>query len=305
MMTWGQIRLVLQQQFPGIALDVIDEKLTSCYESILAIRQWQGLEVNSTLETTAAITAGTVTPTFGSATVIGVGTSWTSAITGMQITLPGDSVLYTVTYVSPTQLTLDRPYENENLSAASTGYTILQWIYSLPANCEQLRVITSPVTGKQLDEMTELEFAQLVGFPVIQATSTAFIRQPDYTDGGGNVSQRIAIYPLPTLARGYPIVYLQDPSEFNGSNTSSSPLPFVKQAALLAGCRADLCMHDKDLAGAAGYKSEYNEALVGMHHQENLRRPPRAPRMAPMYTRHRIYRTLRSFGGTTIINDGF
>src|SRR5581483_910350 len=110
--------------------------------------------------------------TQGSTSVTGTATSWTSAITGLQLVIPGSAGFYTATYVSATALTLDRPFEP--VSVSTSGYALLQTIYQLPIDCRTLRVIKSPVTGLALDQMTEIEFAAFVGFPVLQNVATKY-----------------------------------------------------------------------------------------------------------------------------------
>lgn len=305
MYTWGQIRLLLQQFAPGVSLDAIDAAINARYGLILSLLEWKGLEKSATIESVAAITAGTCTVTQGSAAVQGQATNWTSAITGMQLLIPGNSQLYTATFVDASDLTLDRPFEGETSFAG--GYTLLQSIYALPADCRTLRVITSPVTGLQLDEWTESEFADLVGFPDMVATATMYKPVTDLVDPatGYVTAQRIQLYPLPTLAQGYPIVYEQIAAGFDGVNTSAAPLPFVSDAALLAGAKAHLLADAKDYAGAEALEAVFQKHLTGMLHVEDRKRVARAMRMAPIYTRHRTARILRGFGGTTIINDGF
>lgn len=308
MYTWGQIRLLLQQSFPGASLDAIDEKINSRYTLILSMLEWKGLEKSGMIETATAISAGTITVTQGSTAVSGTDTGWSSAITGMQLLVDGSSPLYTVTYVDATHLTLDRPFEGE--SAEASGYFLVQSIYSLPGDCRTLRVVQNPVDGKELTEMTELEFAQLIGFAEIKGVAaTRFIPKPDLVDPATGLvtAQQIMLYPLPTCARGYPIVYEQKAAGFDGTNTSEGPLDFVSDAALLAGSKADLELEKEtpNMARVTGFEAAFQKQFTGMLHVESRKRPPRALRMDPAYTRHRAARILRGFGGTTIVDDGF
>ena len=65
---------------------------------------------------------GTIQVTHDSATVIGTNTPWSAtycygaSCDGWPFWVPNDPVAYTVTYVSPTQLTLNRPYEGTSRS---------------------------------------------------------------------------------------------------------------------------------------------------------------------------------------------
>lgn len=306
MYTWGQIRLLLQQSFPGVSLDTIDEKINSRYALILSLLDWKGLEKSGTIETVAAIDTGTVTLTNGSEAVSGAGTNWTSAITGMQLELPDRPELYTVTFVDATALVLDRPFEGPTSPSGGGGYTLLQSIYALPKDCRNLRVITNPVTGRELIQKSELGFAEQIGFPRMEGVAEMYIPQPDLIDPntGFVLAQQIRLYPLPRLARGYPIVYEQMAPGFDGANTSLGPLQFVSDAALLAGCKADLELEKEtpNMAKVQGYEAGFQKQFTGMLHVENDKRPSVPLRMHPAYTRHRAVRLLRNYGGSILLD---
>lgn len=301
MYSWGQIRLLLQQSFPGVSLDTIDEKINARYAMILGLEDWKGIEKKGWLETVAAITTGTINATQGSTAISGVGMTWTDSITGMQLLVDGSPKLYTATYVDATDLTLDRPFEDDSVSAG--GYNLIQSIYALPDDCRQLRVIQNPYSGLALSEMTALEFAQKVGLPTLQGTASSFIPQPDTTDpGNGQAAQAIQLYPLPTLAQGYPLLYEQAAPGFDGVSTNAGPLNFVSDAAILAGARADLCGDKENYAGAEHWEGVYQKHLLTMIHADIDRRESHEITMDPAYTRHRAWRLLRQLGGTTEIN---
>jgi len=306
MYTWGQIRLLLQQFAPGASLDAIDEKINARYALILSLLEWKGLEKSSVLVTMPAITAGTISVTEGSTAVSGTGTNWTSAITGMQLFLPGQLELYTVTCAGATALTLDRPFQGSTNPAM--GYTLLQSIYRLPPDCRQLRVITSPATGLALDEKTEVQFAELIGSPDLLGAATMYIPQPDATDPQtGQKLQQIQLFPLPTRQRSYPLVYEQAAAGFDGVSTAARPMDFISDAALLAGCKADLEL-EKDtpnLARAEAFEASFDKHVQGMLHVENRKRVARPPRMNPRYTRHRAVRILRNYGGAILLGNDY
>jgi hypothetical protein len=66
---------------------------------------------------------GTVTVTNGSATVTGTDTTWSSGTTnGKWFWVLDDTAYYTATYNSPTQVTLDRPYEGTNGSGKQWSF---------------------------------------------------------------------------------------------------------------------------------------------------------------------------------------
>lgn len=293
MYSWGTLRLLLQQDFPAVSHDKLDAQINARYSMIVGLQDWKGLEKSARIETVAAIRTGTLTTTQGSTAVVGQSTSWPSTITGMQLLVNGSSKLYTATYVDGSALTLDRPFEDDSVTAG--GYTLLQSIYVLPDDCRQLRVISNPWTGNALDEMTEIEFRQKVGLPTLQGTADYFIPQPDTIDtGNGQTVQAIRLYPLPTLAQGYPILYEQAAPGFDGVSTNAGPLAFVSDFAILEGARASL---HTDTAQVAKHEALYQKHLQTMIHQDNERRSSHEVRMDQAYTRHRDARLLRQYGG--------
>jgi hypothetical protein len=78
----------------------------------------------------------------------------------------------------------------------------------------------------------------------------------------------------------------------------------VSDAAILNGCRADLAIEMGDLNKGQAYQNRFQADLTGMLHVEMGRRSHRSPRMASVYTRHRVARTLRGFGGR-VVDDRF
>lgn len=299
MYSWGQLRLLLQQDFPGVSLDKIDAQINARYSMILGLQDWKGLEKKGWIETIAQTNSGTINATPGSTAVSGTGTNWPSTISGMQLLICGSSKLYTVTWVDASDLTLDRPFEGY-AAVTAAGYNLIQSIYPLPDDCRQLRVIQNPTTGLALTQMTELEFAQKVGLPTLDGTACYYIPQPDTTDPGtGAIVQQIQLYPLPTMAYGYPIVYEQAAPGFDGVSTNAGPLAFVSDFAILEGARADLYSESDKVAKHEGL---YQKHLQGMIHQDNGRREARGPVMDPAYTRHRAWRLLRQYGGTSLID---
>jgi hypothetical protein len=305
MYSWGQIRLLLQQfSGPGISLDTIDEKINSRYGLILALMNWQGLEVKSSIQSVAAYTTGTITLTEGSTAVTGTGTAWTSALNGLQLVLPGSGNWYTVAIVDGTHLALDRPYDPfvTGDPPVTLGYAIAQTVYPLPANCRQMRMIQHPFTGIALGEMTELEFGQLEGFAMTGDPAAKYILQPPGQDPvTGAPVQRVMLYPIPLRAHNYPLLYEEKAPGFDGQNTSEGPLDFVSDAALLNGCMADLELQKTtpNMAKVAAFQALFQEHFTGMLHVENHKRPPRPLTMGDQYTRHRLRRLLRSLGPNT------
>jgi hypothetical protein len=294
--SWGQIRLLLQQfAGNGVSLDTIDEKINSRYALILSRMGWQGLEVSGMLQTLAAYTTGTVSVTQGSTAVTGTGTTWVSSMTGLQfVTCFGNP--YTVTILTNTTLTLDRPFEG--YTNTSLGYWLGRAVYQLPDACRNLKMIRSPWTGVAIPPMDEYEFGQLEGAAIVGGPVQRYIPQPDGVDPATGVTvKQIMLWPLPSVARGYPIVYDSVTEGFDGTSTTNGPLAFVSCAALLAGCKADLALEMRGrMDQAEAFEVLFEKHLMGMVHVENSQKPYPRPRMASQYTRHRMQRVIRGLG---------
>jgi hypothetical protein len=310
--TWGQLRLQLQIFGPGVSADLLDEFLNGRYEQVLEATDWSGLKYHTTIQTLAAYqsTTDTVTFTVGSASVAGAGTAWTSAITGLKIYRPGDTVIYTATYAGSTSLTLDRPYEGNGTDAAGTAYTaspyvLMQNVYPLPSDCRSPVTVLDPNSGLPLDGLSKAQLDKSAGVRTLIGDPECYALYDDTPEGTPPVLHQIEFYPPPLRARGFPVQYTHAATGFDGGNTSGSPLPFVSTTVLLYGCRADIAAHLENWEGAKVYEAKYQEELAKLLRVEHGERRTAKPvlRMAGRFTRHRLARSARGFysnwrGGT-------
>jgi hypothetical protein len=311
-MTWGQLRLQCQLSALSIDLDLIDGWLNTRYEKIIQATDWTGIDAHATIQTKAAYqsVADTVTLTVGSATVTGLGTAWTNAIGGaQQFYRPGDSASYTPTYVSATQLTLDRPYEGMGSDApgtvyAAAAYVLMQNLYALPADCSTVVEIIDPITEFPMQRMSKAELDASVGVRTLVEDPRIYAIYDDSPETNPPVVHQVEFYPPPLYARGLPLEYRRSVFGFDGQTTGASPLPFVGSLALIVGVRADVATHLKQTAQAMKYESEFKEALADLLRVEHSQRR-KAPvmKMAARFTRHRMARAERGMqsawrGGT-------
>jgi hypothetical protein len=314
-MTWGQLRMQLQVGAAGLSLDLLDEFLNTRYEQVLESNDWKGARYHSTVQTQAAYqsTADTVTFTVGNSAVTGVGTPWTSAVTGQRIYRPGDSVIYTATYVSNLLLTLDRAYEGNGTNAPGTMYSaspyvLMQNVYSLPSDVRSVITILDPVTETPLNEMTKDELDLTAGPRTLVQNPVYWAPYDDTTETSPPVVHQIELFPPPLYARGLLVEYLHAALGFDGGNTGASPLPWVSATILLKGCRADIqnqlaneCANVGDAGGAAAhqrlagmYAAEFGaelERILRLEHWQKRKKMPM--RMAARFTRHRMIRATR------------
>lgn len=310
-MTWGQLRLQLQTSAPEVSLDLLDEWLNTRYEQVLEATDWIGLKAHSTIQTTAAYQSvtDTVTATVGSTAVAGLGTTWTTAITGQRFYVPGNTATYIAAYVSGASLTLDRPYEGNGSDPAGTvyaasPYVFMQNVYSLPSDCRSVVTVLDAITGLPLGSFTKDGLDRSVGPRTLVGYPQSWAEYDDSTELSPPVLHQIELYPPPLYARGFPLEYLRAALGFDGGNTSGNPLPFVSNSVLLHGVRADIQLHLKDFTAAKGYELMFQEELARLlrvEHQQ--RRVKTSLKMADRFTRHRLARAARGMqnawrGGT-------
>jgi hypothetical protein len=289
-LTWGQIRLSLQQTRPGISLDLIDEFLNVRYARVLDHTDWLWLEATAYVETGAAYqsTTDTVTVTQGLNTITGAGTSWTSGLTGKKFQVSADGPFYAFTYVSPTSATLDRLYEG--MGGSGFGYRLFTNIYSLPSDFKERVDVTSPDNGFPLTDLSGQEMDESVGFRDETGTAAAYAIGAD-TSG----NWQIELFPIPDAARGYPVRYRKSTAGFSGTNTGAAPLPEVSDGVLLNGCRADIWALDPaDPNKVKFYEGRFADELATMLRADLRKRPPQKMLPAKRFTRHRLERVLRN-----------
>ena len=301
-MTWGQLRMQLQVSAPGAELDLLDEFLNATYEEILSATDWgQFLDQHYTIETQAAYLSTTdhVTLTVGQAGVVGVGTSWTSALVGSWFYRPGDNAIYLVSaVVSTTSLTLDRVYEGVSNNAAGTiysgaSYVTMQHIYKLPGDVGAIVSIIDPVTGYPLNPLSRKQMDDSAGPRTLVGDPKSFCPYESSPESLGAVFHQVEFYPPPKFAKGFSMEYVHAATGFDGATTSNSPLPFVTTTLLLNGARAKINAHleksQKALFYATQFENELNKLMLKVHREK----PPATLQMANRFTRHRLVRAGR------------
>lgn len=301
MSTWGQLRLLLQSSAPEIPLDLLDSFLNTRYASALSATDWIGLKAHATLATQAAYQSvlDTVTVTVGSAAVVGLGTAWTNAITGQRFYIPGDTVIYTATWVNATHLTLDRAYEGNGTAlagvvVAGAAYVFMQHIYALPADCSSVVTVLDPITELPLGAFTKDGLDVSVGTRATVGYPQCWAEYDDTPEASPPVLHQMELYPPPLQARGFPLEYLRNANLFTGQNTSTSPLPFLSDALILFGARADIALHEEKPSKAEGYEAQFLEELQRLLLVEHTQRRVKTNlKMASRFTRHRMARATR------------
>jgi hypothetical protein len=270
-MTWGQIRLQAQKWAGESAdLDFLDNSIQNRYQTILDAHPWKALDKEAIIQTVVPYATGTIAMVLGSASVTGTGTTWVTGMTGRSIRIGSDNQLYTFTYASGTTGTLDRVYEGTTNATAT--YQITKSIYALPSDLKILLEVNNPRGNYPLRPYTQSELNLLypsrldVGEPFIYAMA-----QDDSTP-----VHQVEFYKIPLYAAGYPIRYTQNPSTFDPTTTTASPLPWIPSHVITNGVRADILALQKDYQGMMAFESLFtgniNEMLrTELHRQPNAR----------------------------------
>lgn len=290
-MTYGQIKLQLQKQLPGIDLELIEGWIQGRYQRILDTISWKRQEAESVLQAPASYNIGTIHATQGSTAIASDGatpTVFTAAMNGLMIRINNQPEYYQFTFVSATSATLDRAYEG--VTAAALPYRIDQVIFLLPANCRIVRQIR-PLHDRE----TPLEIISPAELNRI-STSRNFYGTPRYAaatwDSFSDPPQlQLELYPVPDCPDtsgsllSWGIDYVFEEAELDPDATSITLKPFARPSALIAGVCADAMkprpQWEGNIAAAEMYEADY-EKLVEQQLMINAQqRGPHTIRLAP------------------------
>ncbi len=279
MATFGQIRHIVEQRYPGVSADLRDHYIKERYRSILDECDWDGLHVSATLQTTAVYEAGTVTLTNGSTTVTGASTTFTSAMTGRDFRAAGDEEYYGFTYVSATSGTLSRAYEGTTNSELT--YKIFQRVYELASDVDVLESIKrfdcaldmDIVSRERLDEMAP-------GRPLFGKPNRYALSDFDADD-----DPTVELYPIPDESWGLPYRYTKRPADL--SSVSDVIEKWISVRCLTEGAMSDLALIAGKEQAASAHSSEFVAELNRMIGKESRRRGGRQLEMADRFVRHR------------------
>ncbi len=143
-------------------------------------------------------TAGTVTVSKDSASVLGNGTTWTDSLAGLDFQLDGDPTVYTITRIdSPTQLTLSRNYTGE--TASGKTYRIGARLIGSGSGATVPRMPAQSPLDMVLLGTLHPAVAQMVGLYWADRTTDSaqtydYVIAADYTGvGGRNADQVLAL----------------------------------------------------------------------------------------------------------------
>src|ERR1700684_869618 len=137
--TLGTLRAALVKLPEGASVDleIIRTYINGRIEQFCEARPWSRLQLQNTFQSLAPYQTGTVSLNVGSNVVTGVGTTFTAAKTGWRFRAQNLFEYYYATYVSPTELTLDRNYDgSSNLSGVT--FWLWQSQFQFPSNLSEI-----------------------------------------------------------------------------------------------------------------------------------------------------------------------
>jgi len=280
-MTYGEIRYRLNKIVGGVDHDILDGYIQDRYKEILDRIPWARLESRSVLQTVAEYNTGTVTVTNGSTTILGSGTTWTTEMSGRMIRISSESEYYEFTRTSETAGTLDRPYEGETASALA--YQINASIYTLPSDLRILNGMSSFSLGDELVKKSLGELREMAPRRDQYGSPQFYAIYPD--QGSDPPLSQVELYPIPTNVESLPYEYTADQDAPSAASTSL--LPWMRPAALIAGVRAEL---SDDLAVKQYWEARFTKLVADMVIDAARRAGPVPIKMDKRYTRHRVRR---------------
>lgn len=252
---------------PDIPLPLAQEWVNTAYSRILTKHNWSGLRGEAEFVIPPSYVTGTVTTTQSSLGVVGVGTTWTSAMIGRQFLVGSAGPFYTITDVpTTTSLTLDRAYGGA--SGALQTYDILQVYLPGPSDFLQFQAVLDRTNNWRLhtnyrqETIDTWDSKRSVG-----GTPTILAVAPNSPSGG----IRFEIWPRIASGKTYSYRYVKKlPLLVNASDTLINP---ISGYAILQGALSELTMwpglkNSKNMAfdpnGHTMRESAFKEEVQGL-----------------------------------------
>lgn len=283
-MTYGQLKLRMQQMFPSVSLDIIEGFIGDRYAEILGELPWSRQDLQGIVLTAAPYKTGLASVTQGSAAISLSGGTWTAGMSGRAFRVSPRSEFYEFSYITATTAGLDRNYEGPTSAAAA--YSIFQHVYPLPVACRLLNEDAFSGALGAMRRTTHGELNQSDPQRVMSGTPQLWASYMDDTSTPPRM--QVEFYPVPDTAVGIPFTYSADSGEL--SDTETLLQVWIQPAALVEGTIAKLKRHTKDYTGAQLATVDAAAALKNMRSSEAQGMAPAQMQLDPYFTRHRLRR---------------
>jgi hypothetical protein len=153
-------------------------------------------------------------------------------------------------------------------------------LFPLPANCKILLEVNNAVNNFPMRPYTQAELdlvypGRLDVAGTANAPQTFIYSMAEDTTAVPPLHQ-VELYPIPGAVQVHPIRYTSIPLNFDPTQTTLSPLPWIPPHLIIRGVRADICAEKKDYTGMESFEglftSGINELLrLELHRQPNSR----------------------------------
>jgi hypothetical protein len=205
---FGQAIGAVQSWNPNCSSAQVEIFLNSALRKLVDRRLWYGLMTKGQIVTPPFYQGGQVSLTTGSASVVGSGTLFTSAMVGRSLRVGYNNPIYNIISVTDsTHLTIELPWGGASI--ASTGFFITQYYFSIPnikyiyaaINLQLQYRLWTNITQNSLDTWDPSRL-QLI-YPKVIAT------MPPDKDG----NFQIELWPTSMVQQAIPyIAYVQPPN---------------------------------------------------------------------------------------------
>jgi hypothetical protein len=246
---------------PSKVQNIINNLVRRVYDR----RNWYGMFTKGQIISPGYYSVGTVSVTFGSPTVTGVGTAFSQSLVGQQFRLGFTSPIYTIIAVpGPTALTLELPFGN--VSQSGTGYYITQFYYSFPNikyfySVKNIALMFRMLTNvpQSLIENWDPSRLQML-YPRVVATMPP--------DSNGNY--QVELWPVPNTQQAYPyLAYIQPPNLVDDLDNIPA---FIRADIIESGAIAEVLLVDpkKNPGYSESLALEMSKRFNGMFESELL-----------------------------------
>ncbi len=167
--------------------------------------------------------------------------------------------------------------EKNGVIATTPGTAGMRSLFPLPADCKILLEVNNAVSNFPMRPYTQAELdlvypGRLDVAGVASAPQTFIYSMAEDTTATPPLHQ-VELYPIPNAIQAYPIRYTSIPLNFDPTQTTLSPLPWIPPHLIIHGVRADISAERKDYEGLTAFENLFTAGLNEMRRVEMFRQP--------------------------------
>jgi hypothetical protein len=266
--TYEQLWRRLRVHAPELPVPLAQEFINNAYSRILARRAWTGMRKETEIYVPQQYSTGTITVANGSPTVVGSGTTFTSAMVGRQLMLTTiGSPMYTIIAVPDAlTLTLDRNYTGDNASVQT--YSITYILAVMPSDFAYFEDVRDPFNNWKLrvnfpQEILDAWDAKrtVSGTPWVLAPST-------FSPVTATLGQmRYEFWPKPVVTaatRTYLVRYISKQALL--SDAADKPIFPLRGDVIREGALAELALWP----GTSTFRNPYHDLSLHRMHEDRF-----------------------------------